>query len=66
MLYFGSRKALLQLRYIGDTSVDNIEAIMLDNELIYMQNYTYKSEYEDAEILEALRKNERFPRKRRK
>lgn len=39
---------------------------MLDNELIYMQNYTYKSEYEDAEILEALRKNERFPRKRRK
>lgn len=66
MLYFGSRKALLQLRYIGDTSVDNIEAIMLDNELIYMQNYTYESEYEDTEILEALRKNERFPRKRKK
>jgi hypothetical protein len=66
MLYFGSRKALLQLCYVGDTSVDNIEAIMLDNELIYMQNYTYKSEYEDAKILEVLRKNERFPRKRKK
>ena len=66
MLFFGSRKALLQLCYVGDTSVDNIEAIMLDNGLIYMQNYEYKSQYEDTKILGELRKNERFPRKRKK
>lgn len=64
MLCFGSRKSLLKIRGIGDVSIDRLEAFMVDGGLMHMRNRIYQSQYEDPEVLERLRQNKKFPRKR--
>jgi hypothetical protein len=49
MLRVGNRKSLLKIYGIGEIYADRLEAFMFGNGLIYLQGYTYKSEYENPE-----------------
>lgn len=54
MLRAGNRKSLLKIYGIGEIYADKLEAFMFVSGLIYLQGYTYKSEYENPEKPDGL------------
>lgn len=51
MLRIGSRKDLLKIYGIGEIAADRLERFMFDTGLIYLQGYTYQSDYVSIENL---------------